>query len=220
MKIKDLPKYSRPQEKLIRYGTDRLTNTELLAIIVGSGTKKQNALDLAHKLFKKYAEQENKKITYQNLMEYHGVGTTKACRIVACFELGQRLFNNKRTVLVLSPEDVWKELDEIRIRTKEYFVIFYLDVRNQIIKKEIVSIGTLNMSVVHPREVFENAIRHSAAQILISHNHPSGDPNPSDEDMELTSRLIESGKILGIEIIDHVIVCKEVYYSFKEHKIL
>lgn len=219
MKIKDLPMYTRPREKLIRYGTDRLNNLELLAIIIGSGTKKHNALDLSGRLFKKY-EDNKEQITYQNLIEHNGIGSTKACRIVACFELGKRLFKNKKTSLILSPEDVWKELDEIRNRTKEHFVIFYLDVRNQIIRKEIISIGTLNMSVVHPREVFENAIRHTAAQILISHNHPSGDPNPSDEDIALTHRLIESGKILGIEIIDHVIVCKEVYYSFKKHEIL
>ncbi len=219
MKIKDLPKYERPQEKLMRYGCDRLTDTELLAIIIGSGTRKQNALRLAQKIVGNYSREEGR-IHYHALKIHHGIGNAKACRIVACFELGKRLFRNKKTSLVLSPEDVWKELVDIRARSKEHFIIFYLDVRNQIIRKEIVSIGTLNMSVVHPREVFENAIRHSCAQIVISHNHPSGDPNPSDEDTELTHRLLEAGKILGIEIIDHVIVAKESYYSFQEHGIL
>lgn len=118
----------------------------------------------------------------------------------------------------MKPRDVWNELSEIRGSKKEHFIVFYLDIQNQMIKKEIISIGILNTSLVHPRELFEPAIKHLAAQILISHNHPSGDCTPSDDDIKLTKRLIEAGKILGIEIIDHVIVSSTKCFSFKEHK--
>lgn len=122
--------------------------------------------------------------------------------------------------LISRPKDIWRNMDKIRCNKKEYFVAFYLDTKNQIIKKEIVSIGILNASLVHPREVFEPAIRLSAAQIIISHNHPSEDVNPSEQDLIITKRLIKTGQILGIEIIDHVIVGKNNYLSMKEKKII
>ncbi|MDO8609931.1 MAG: JAB domain-containing protein, partial [bacterium] len=131
---------------------------------------------------------------------------------------GKRLIKHKQTTLVMQPIDIWKDLPEIRKSKKEHFIVYYLDVRNQVIKKEIISIGTLNASLVHPREVFEPAILNTAAQIIICHNHPSDDPTPSEEDMILTKRLIQAGEILGIEIIDHVVVSLHSFYSCKEHK--
>lgn len=220
MKIKDLPVVDWPQEKLLRYGPDKLNNYELLAIILGSGSKNNNALELAKKILKQLPEAELIAATTGMLIRFPGIGKTKAVRFIAALELGKRLLYHKQSVLILSPKDVWNELVNIRKEKKEYFVIFYLDVRNQIIKKEIVSIGTLNASLVHPREVFESAIKHSAAQILISHNHPSGDQNPSEEDIVLTKRLEKAGEILGIEIIDHVIITTEKFYSLKEHNLL
>lgn len=155
-------------------------------------------------------------MTFQDLQGYNGLGPAKACEIVACFELGKRLLKDKKAELYLKPEDVFGQLKDIRDNKKEHFVILYLDTRNQEIKKEIISIGSLNASLVHPREVFEPAVRNTAAQIIIAHNHPSGDTNPSTEDIHISQRLVEAGKIMGIEVIDHVIVAKNSYFSFKE----
>jgi len=148
------------------------------------------------------------------------LGSAKACEIVACFELGRRLLHNKKSQIYFTPKDVWQELKDIRDNKKEHFVIFFLDARNQEIKREIISIGSLNANLVHPREVFEPAIRHTAAQIIVAHNHPSDDAEPSEEDKTITQRLIEASKILGIDIIDHIIVTKNNYFSFKEHKLI
>ncbi len=220
MKIKDLPAVDRPQEKLARYGQDKLNNSELLAILLGSGKKGINVIELSKKIINLYGEDELLALPFTELRKISGVGISKACRVLAGIELGKRLLQRRKTVLLMSPKDVWNELSEIRLKKKEYFVVFYLDVKNQMIRKEIISIGILNMNIVHPREVFEPAIKHTCAQIIISHNHPSGDSAPSDEDLVLTKRLQKSGEILGIELIDHVIVTARLYFSFKEHKLL
>jgi len=154
------------------------------------------------------------------LKKQAGIGLVKACQLISCFELGKRFLKEKKSTLIMKPEDIWREMKEIRGNKKEYLVIFYLDVRNQVIRKEIISIGSLNSSLIHPREVFEPAVSHLAAQIIISHNHPSGDPSPSEEDIEVTKRLIQVGEILGIEIIDHVIVTEKEFFSMKEKKII
>ena len=156
----------------------------------------------------------------KELKNTFGLGSAKACEISACFELGRRLLQNKQSALILEPKDVWNELKDIRDHKKEHFVTFFLDARNQEIKREIISIGSLNANLVHPREVFEPAIRHLAAQIIIAHNHPSGDTEPSEEDLGITKRLVEASKILGIDILDHVIVAKTGHFSFKEKKLL
>lgn len=145
---------------------------------------------------------------------------SKASQIVACFELGKRFLKGKAAALILSPREVWDEMKEIRNNKKEHFVVFFLDVRNQVIQKEIISIGTLNTSLVHPREVFEPAIRCFAAQIIISHNHPSEDSTPSEEDILVTKKLMQAGKILDIEILDHVIVTKNDFSSMKERRVI
>jgi len=220
MKIKDLPKVERPREKLIRYGPEKLSNSELLAIILGSGTKDRNVIELANKILKKFSADELPNLTFNDLKNYPGLGPAKACEIIACFELGKRLLKGKRTKIYLTPKDVWDELKDLHNHKKEHFVIFYLDARNQEIKREIISVGSLNANLVHPREVFEPAVRNLAAQIILAHNHPSGDPEPSEDDLEITKRLVESGRILGIEIIDHVIVAKNGFISFKEKRLI
>jgi DNA repair protein RadC len=220
MKIKDLPKVERPREKLIRYGPEKLSNSELLAIILGSGTKERNVIELANKILKKFSADELPNLTFNDLKNYPGLGPAKACEIIACFELGKRLLKGKRTKIYLTPKDVWEELKDLHNHKKEHFVIFYLDARNQEIKREIISVGSLNANLVHPREVFEPAVRNLAAEIILAHNHPSGDPEPSEDDLEITKRLVESGRILGIEIIDHVIVAKNGFISFKERRLI
>jgi len=218
MRIKDIPRIERPREKLIKYGVENLSSSELIAVILGSGIKGENALELGKKIFKLIQKKTN--FLPGEIENIAGIGKTKSCQILASVELGKRLFQNKKTKLILRPKDVWENMHDIRSHKKEYFVVFYLDVKNQIIKREIISIGTLNTSLVHPREVFEPAIRHLAAQIIISHNHPSDDPNPSDQDLSVTKRLIKTGQILGIEIIDHIIVTKDKYFSLKEKKLI
>ncbi|MEK7070631.1 MAG: DNA repair protein RadC [Patescibacteria group bacterium] len=220
MKIKKLDKYKRPRERLSRYGLGRLTNEEILAILLGSGIKGTNVLLLSKKILRLlYSKKQI--IQLSDLISIKGVGQIKAQQIIAALEFGRRisaLYGKK--VLALSPKDIWNDVKDIRQSKKEHFVVFYLDVKNEVIKKDVVSIGTLNASLVHPREVFEPAVRYNAAQIIVAHNHPSNDVHPSEQDLLVTKNLIAAGKILGIEVIDHVIICESSFYSFKEQKLL
>jgi len=218
--IKDLPKVERPREKLMQYGPEKLSNSELLAILLRSGKKGENVIELANKILKKFSKDKLPNLTFNDLKNYSGLGPAKACEIVACFELGKRLLKDKKAEIYLQPKEIWEELKDLRDHKKEHFVIFYLDSRNQEIKRETISIGSLNANLVHPREVFEPAVRHLAAQIILVHNHPSGDSEPSEDDLLLTKRLVEAGKILGIEVIDHIIITKNEFISFKEKNLL
>jgi len=220
MRIQDMPRVERPREKLIQYGSGRLSNSELLALLLRSGKKGENVISLANNVLKKYKAENLPNLTYEELKNFPGLGPAKACEIIACFELGKRLLKGKIAGLYLKPEDIWKELKDIRDYKKEHFVIFFLDSRNQEIKREIISIGSLNTNLVHPREVFEPAVKNLAAQVILAHNHPSGDPEPSEDDLELNKRLVEAGKILGIEVIDHIIITKDSFLSFKEKGLL
>ncbi len=216
MKIQDISKIDMPREKLERYGVEKLHNADLLAIILGTGRKGENVLELSRRILRLFPPEKFLNLTLSEIKKIKGVGISKASQIIACFELGKRFLKGKATILLLSPREVWDEMKEIRDNKKEHFAVFFLNVRNQIIKKEIISIGTLNTSLVHPREVFEPAIRYSTAQIIISHNHPSEDSTPSEEDILITRKLAQAGKILGIEILDHVIVTKKDFFSMKE----
>ncbi|MBI2641288.1 DNA repair protein RadC [Candidatus Roizmanbacteria bacterium] len=220
MKIKDLPKVERPREKLKRYGLTRLTDAELLAIVLGKGEKGQNVLELSKKILKTLSKNNLDGLKLSDFEKFSGVGEVKASQIIASFELGRRFFHGKEVISLISPQDIWHQLGSIRESRKEHFIGFYLNVRNEVIHKETISIGTLNASLVHPREIFEPALRHLAAQIIICHNHPSGEIQPSQEDRELTQELVKAGQILGIEIIDHIVVTEENYFSFKEKGLL
>ncbi len=214
-KLKDISKVDRPREKLEKYGPEKLTSPELLAILLRTGTKDCNVLELSKKILQKFPTEKLLNASIKELSEIHGLGKVKACEIIACLELGKRILKGKKSTLILSPKDVWENCQDIRNHKKEHFVVFFLDTRNQQIQREIISIGTLNANLVHPREVFEPAILHNAAQIIVCHNHPSGNPEPSDEDLAITRRLQEAGKILGIEVLDHVIVTKTTFLSIK-----
>jgi DNA repair protein RadC len=218
--IRDLARVERPREKLIHYGPARLSNKELLAIILRTGGRNENALDLAGRVIRNCKSENLAAASYAEIRKISGIGPAKACEILACFELGRRLLKGKVSNLFLKPEDVWKELKDIRGLKKEHFIVFYLDSRNQEIKREIVSVGSLNASLVHPREVFEPAVRVHAAQVILAHNHPSGNPEPSRDDLEINRRLVEAGKIMGIEVIDHIIVTAAGYLSFKEKNLI
>lgn len=215
-KIKDIPKVERPREKMEKYEPGKLSNTELLAILLRTGAKGINVIELAGKILKKFPKGQLANADFKQLKSTFGLGKTKTCEILACFELGRRFLKDKKAALIISPEEVWKNLKNICDHKKEHFVVFYLDSRNQEIQREIISVGTLNANLVHPREVFEPAIKNLCAHIIVAHNHPSGDPEPSQDDIEITKRLCEAGKILGIEILDHVVVAKNCFASLKE----
>jgi DNA repair protein RadC len=218
--MRDIPKIERPREKLSQYGPGKLSDAELLAMVLGTGMRGTNVLEMAKKILKKFPGDALTLANVVDLREISGLGEAKACEVVACFELGKRLLLDKKTRLHLSPKDVWEALRDIRESRKEHFAVFYLDTQHQEIKREIISIGTLNESLVHPREVFEPAVRHAAAHIILAHNHPSGSLRPSSEDIEVTKRLVASGKLLGIEILDHVIVTGDRFFSFQEGSLM
>lgn len=203
-----------PREKIIRYGPEQLSVMELVALLLGTGIKGKHVLKIAHDVDTYLAS--TKQITLEGLSSFAGVGESKATTILAALELGKRLFGNKKTQLIATPKDVWMLMRDEAIKKKEYFVVFYLNTRNQMIQKEVISIGSLSASIAHPREVFEPAVRHHAGQIILAHNHPSGDCSPSHEDLETTRRLIKAGEILGIEVLDHVVVTHEAYISMRE----
>lgn len=206
----------RPREKILRYGVDRLSNAELLALLLNTGRKGKGAKRLAAEMLRAFGVGEFDEIDLQRLMAYPGVGLAKASRVVAAFELGRRFLHGKQSRLILSRQAVWREMRDIREEKREHFVVFYLDVRSQLIRRRVVSIGTLNASMVHPREVFEMAIKYNSAQIIVAHNHPSGVIKPSLEDFAVTERLVKAGMILGIEVLDHIIITKEDSLSLRK----
>lgn len=216
MRIKDIPVMDRPREKLIKYGPQKLKDEELLALIIGSGRKGESAIEISKKIFRKVGTDNFFDLNLNSISNFSGLGKAKSASLIAALELGKRIYLKKQTSLIFSPKDVWEKMSDLRNSKKEHFVVFYLDVRNQVIKREIISIGTLNTSLVHPREVFEPAVRNNAAQILISHNHPSGDSSASTEDIVITKRLYQAGELMGIELVDHVIVSEKDFYSMKE----
>ena len=215
MKIKDLAKVDRPREKLEKYGTDKLTNPELLAVLLGSGIKGLNVFELSKKTVKLIEKIGSDKIGLEDLLKEKGLGKTKALQVIAALEFGKRL-NSEQKPEILTPEDVWKLCADIRNAKKEHFVVFYLDTQSKLIERQIISIGTLNASLVHPREVFEPAVSLRANSLIVAHNHPSGDLEPSEDDTAVTKRLVEAGKILGIELIDHIIVTISSFLSLKD----
>lgn len=218
-KLKNLHKIEWPREKLLYYGAGKLSKSELLAILLRTGTKGVDVVELSKKILRKFPKFSLADANIEELKNTFGLGEAKACEIIACFELGRRMLKGKETNLILSPKDVWENLKDIRDNKKEHFVVFYLDSRNQEIKRNTISVGTLNANLVHPREVFEPAVISSAAQIIVAHNHPSGETEPSNDDLATTKRLKEAGKIMGIEVLDHIIVTRDSFCSLRERNV-
>jgi DNA repair protein RadC len=219
MKMKDVPKFDRPREKLERYGVRKLGEHELLAILLGSGVRGTNVVELSKKITKLITKTGLEHITLELLLGVNGLGKVKALQILAALEFGRRAYAGIPEV-ILAPEKVFELCEDMRSSKREHFVAFYLNSRNAVIAREIISVGTLDASLVHPREVFEPALRHGAAVVLVAHNHPSGDPQPSREDREITRCLTEAGKVMGIELADHVIVTKSNFLSFKQSTVI
>ncbi len=223
MDIKTLPTEERPREKLIKYGSKTLTNSELLAIILRTGNKKESVLELSNKFFKKYNIKSLSRLKTSTLEKQLGIGDAKACQIMACFELGKRLssFKEDKQPQIKNAKDVAKLfIPEMSNLEKEHFKGIYLDSRKRIIKQENIFIGSLNESVVHPREIFKIALDENAAAIILLHNHPSGDSSPSSFDIKITKELIKAGELLGIQILDHIIIGGGKYFSFKEKELI
>ncbi len=219
MSIKHIHPVDQPREKLEKYG-GKLSDVELLAIILHTGPKGSNVLRLATALLRDFKGTSLANAGREELKQIRGLGA-KVAEILACFELGRRLLRDKKSSLLLSPRQVWEEMKDIRGHKKEHFVTFFLDTQNQVNHREVISVGTLNASLIHPREIFEPAIKYLAANVIISHNHPSGSLEPSAEDLQVTRRLQDAGRsVLGIEVLDHVIVTAEKFFSWKEQNLL
>ncbi|MGL5328256.1 MAG: RadC family protein [Peptostreptococcaceae bacterium] len=214
----------RPREKMILNGPDNLSNAELLAILLRTGTKKRNAIELADYIINKDLQgiRYLQDITIEELCEIDGIGLSKATQIKAALELGLRISSAKpNKYKVKNPWDIYKYyMESLRYKQKEIFKVVLLNTKNEIITDVDVSVGTLNSSLVHPREVFKEAIRRSSNKMILIHNHPSGSVEPSKEDKSITNRLIECGDLIGIQVIDHIIIGDGLYFSFKENMII
>jgi DNA repair protein RadC len=219
--IKQIPFNEQPREKLLSKGASNLSNSELLAILLRTGTPKRSALQLGQDLVNSFDDDftEIANITMEELCTFNGIGASKACQILSAIEIGKRIQSTdlNRRIKISGPNEVVNyfraQLSDLKV---EKFISVLLNTKNEIINWEVVSIGSLNASIVHPREVFNRAIKRSAASILVVHNHPSGHVSPSKEDCHVTKRLSEAGNLIGIPLVDHIIIGKSGYYSFKE----
>jgi DNA repair protein RadC len=218
--IRDYPQNERPRERFVQNGPQSLSNHELLALLLGTGSREESVLQLANRMLSQFEGLRLlKDATLEELTQIKGIGQAKAIHVLAAVEIGRRIANHTldERYVIRSPEDGAKYLmNDMRFLTQEHFVCLYLNTKNQVIHRQTIFIGSLNASIVHPREVFKEAVRRSAASVICVHNHPSGDPTPSREDIEVTKRLAESGKIVGIELLDHLIIGENKYVSLKE----
>lgn len=220
MKIVNLPVSERPMEKALEYGVENLSNVELMALIINSGTVKKSAIDIAAEVIgiSPYGISALGELGIEDLLEIKGIGSSKAIRILAAVQLGIRMATAfpEEKFCIRSNDDVAKLLMErLRYEKKEHFLSILLNSKGEVIEIDTVSIGELSATVVHPREVFNRATKKSAASIILAHNHPSGDPTPSVQDVETTKRLVECGRLMGIKVLDHVIIGNGDFSSLK-----
>lgn len=222
--IRDLPTEERPREKLKALGAEALSNAELLAILLRTGSDRESALQLAVRLLSLGGGlRELPGLSLEDLQVLRGVGPAKAAQLKAALEIGRRLATMPpdQAESITSPQRAAALfMEELRYKKKEHFMIMLLNTKNHLLSREEISIGSLNASIVHPREIFKIPLRKSAASIILVHNHPSGDPSPSQEDLEVTRRLVEAGNLLGIAVRDHLIIGDGCYFSFKEKGLL
>ena len=219
--IKDIPEEQRPRERLVKNGVSSLTNQELLAIILKSGTKNKSVYDLSDEILNKLSGLDKLKDFEINfLTSIKGIGLAKACEVISAIELGKRIYcdNEKSGNKIHSSKDVFLDMKYyLNNKKQEHFYCIYLNNKNQVIERKLLFMGTVNKSIVHPREVFKYAYLTSASSIICVHNHPSGDTTPSNEDIFLTKSLIEIGKVQNIPVLDHVIISDSNYYSMADN---
>ncbi|MBU6427129.1 DNA repair protein RadC [Patescibacteria group bacterium] len=216
--IRDLPAEEKPREKLILQGPEALSIRELMAVVFTTGTVKEDVLEMADRVVREYgertilAERDPEKLSRESKLPI-----VKACQVVAVGELGRRFYDRNQSgfTTIRNAKEAYEYLHDMRNLSKEHLRGLYLNSRNRVIRDEVISIGTVNSNIVHPREVFRPGIEYNAAAVILAHNHPSGDAAPSDEDTKITEQLIRAGKILGISILDHIIVAKDAFASVK-----
>jgi DNA repair protein RadC len=216
LRVQDMPLSARPRERLIQQGPEVLSLVELLAVILNSGNKNEGVMEMSNRIVREYgeksifAEKNAKKISKE-----FGISIIKSCQIIACGEIGKRFYNKNENgfTYIRNAKDTYEYLNDMRSLPKEHFRGLYLNSHNQIIHDEVISIGTINTNIVHPREVFRPAIEYNAVAIVLAHNHPSNVPTPSTQDIEITKQLVSVGKLLGINILDHVVITKNTYMS-------
>ena len=216
--ITQLENIDKPREKLIKKGANALKDYELLAILLGSGVQGKDVIKLSQEIIKLF-EDDFENLNLEKLLSIHGLGLAKASQILSSIELSRR-YLIKQNKKITSAKDVYEELKEYHNKKQEYFLALYLDGANHLIQTKIITIGILNQSLVHPREVFSYAIEKRCASIIVAHNHPSGILEASSEDINVTKRLKESSQILGIELLDHLIFTESGFISLKEDGIL
>lgn len=222
-RIKDIPINERPRERLKKVGSNNLSDKELVSIILKTGLKNKNVEELAIELLNNYSLNDMKDISINNLTKINGVGEAKAIELIAAIELGKRVFlsDSKELKKLDSPELIWKDSRYLfNGKKQEYFFCYYFDNKQKILKRKLIFLGTINNSITHTREIFKEAYKLSASTIVCLHNHPSNDVTPSKADIEFTRRLINTGNIQGIPVIDHIIVGDSNFYSFYEHNII
>ena len=218
--IKDIPINERPRERLVRYGAKNLSNEELISIILKTGTKEISVKELSTSILSKYNDISNlKDLEINSLMNIKGIGKVKAIELIAAIELGRRVYLDKNIeeTKIKGSVDVYNYFNDLlKNKKQEHFYALYLDNKKKVISKKLLYVGTINGSVAHPREIFKMAYLVSASFIICVHNHPSGDPHPSNEDIVFTNNLIEIGKLNNIPILDHIVIGNNCYYSFFE----
>ena len=218
--IKNMPTQERPRERFLKYGVENLSNSELLSIILNTGSKELSVIELSNKILESINDiSDLKNLTFNKLKNINGIGDVKAIKLLSSIELGKRVYYDKNMskIKMNTSKKVFDYMkDELKGKKQEYFYALYLDTKKNLIEKKLLFIGTINKSIVHPREIFKYAYLLSASAIICVHNHPSGDTTPSKEDIILTNNLIEIGKIQGINVIDHIIIGND-YYSFYEN---
>src|SRR3989338_2077289 len=219
MSIKNLPAFKRPREKIIEQGPHALNDTELLMILLRSGTSGHDVTHLAKSILPSGNISDIHHYSYKELLAKKGLGASGCATILAAREITMRLRMTSQQPSIENVDDLVQIVSHIRNKKKEYFIGIYLNARRQLIQTVTISIGSLNASIVHPREVFEPAIRLGAVDLALAHNHPSGDPQPSHPDILLTQRIARAGDVLGIALIDHIIVCERNYISLQEQNL-
>lgn len=214
LKLRDMPDSEKPKEKLLENGVDTLSLQELISIILNTGSKKEDVVAMSQKIIREYGPSAlTGTMSPQKMSEELDIPLGKACQIVACSEIGKRLYQKKDVGLTMirTADDVYSFLKDMHHLPKEQLRGLYLDTHNRVIHQEIISIGTINSNIVHPREVFRPALEYNAAAVILAHNHPSGVSTPSLSDTQITKQVIEAGKIIGVHLLDHVIITKDGY---------
>ena len=222
--IREIPIEERPRERFLKYSKETIQTHELIAIVLRTGSKDESVLELSKRVLYQYDNlKELSNTDVKELTKVKGIGNAKAIELLAAFELGRRANNEYLTekVKLLSPESIYLFLkDQFEMKTQEHFIALYLNTKAELIKKQVLFVGSLNSSLVHPREIFKHAVVNSAASIVIVHNHPSGDPTPSKNDIDVTKVIHQNSLMMDIKLVDHIIIGRNKYFSFKEKNIL